>query len=90
MINDVENQPTEEKICGLCHHSLKDNDHGLDQNDMWLEGDKLVHSGHCTYCEMCNPRLRGVKINTRYGHAWDCKFGLENSGFCSCGKGFKK
>lgn len=43
--------------CPDCHHSLKENNHGFDQNDGWIEGDKLVHSGSCTYCRICNPRI---------------------------------
>lgn len=50
--------------CDLCNHSLADNQHGFDQNDAWMEEDtgsetgyKLVHSGSCTYCRICNPRL---------------------------------
>ncbi len=43
------------KVCPDCHHNLKDNDHGFDQNDGWIENNKLVHSGHCTYCKECNP-----------------------------------
>ena len=31
---------------------------------------------------------RGINFNRTYGHADDCKFGMENSGICSCGKGF--
>jgi hypothetical protein len=31
------------------------------------------------------------ETNRRYGHADDCLFGTQNSGFCSCGRvpGFK-
>jgi hypothetical protein len=43
--------------CPDCGHLLKDNLHGFDQNDAWMDGDKLVHSGHCTYCRECNPRI---------------------------------
>ena len=41
------------ETCSLCGHSLKDNSHGFDQNDAHMDGDKLVHSGHCTYCKEC-------------------------------------
>ena len=44
-------------MCGWCGHSLENNSHGFDQNDGWMEGDKLVHSGQCTYCRDCNPIL---------------------------------
>ena len=44
--------------CNACKHSLIDNGHGLDQNDMWMEGDELVFSGHCTYCKECSPALK--------------------------------
>lgn len=42
-------------VCPSCRHSLKDNMHGFDQNDAWMDGDKLIHSGRCTYCAICNP-----------------------------------
>lgn len=46
-------------ICTMCNHSLKDNDHGLDQNDIWMdEKEEVHHTGSCTYCKECNPRLR--------------------------------
>lgn len=44
-----------DETCNLCGHTLKDNSHGFDQNDAWMDGDKLVHSGSCTYCKICNP-----------------------------------
>lgn len=44
-------------MCNLCHHTLTNNSHGFDQNDAWLNGDELVHSGFCTYCRVCNPML---------------------------------
>jgi len=31
---------------------------GFDQNDGHMEGEKLVHSGQCTYCVVCNPGIR--------------------------------
>jgi len=43
--------------CGLCHHSFKDNNHGFDQNDAYMDGDVMVHCGSCTYCNVCNPSL---------------------------------
>lgn len=55
-------QPTPIKQnCNLCNHTLENNNHGFDQNDAWLEGDKLIHSGKCTYCIYCNPRLKELK-----------------------------
>lgn len=54
----------EEASCSSCGHSLRDNQHGFDQNDAYLEDDstseagyKLVHSGRCTYCKYCNPGI---------------------------------
>ena len=49
----------QEKICPDCHHSLENNNHGFDQNDFeWLEAEEtFIHSGRCTYCEVCNPRI---------------------------------
>lgn len=44
-------------VCELCGHSLIRNDHGFDQNDAHMEGDKLIHHGRCTYCRECNPGL---------------------------------
>jgi len=41
------------KICSFCGHSLVNNPHGLDQNDVFMDGDKLIHSGSCTYCKHC-------------------------------------
>jgi hypothetical protein len=38
--------------CSQCHHTLVDNLHGPDQNDMF---DRV-----CTYCKECNPRLKGM------------------------------
>lgn len=47
-----------EKLCPDCKHSLEDNNHGFDQNDGFLdENGELVHSGRCTYCRICNPRI---------------------------------
>ena len=48
------------KKCKDCGHSLRNNLHGFDQNDAFLDGDKLVHSGSCTYCRVCNPVLDEV------------------------------
>jgi hypothetical protein len=47
-------------VCALCDHSLVDNLHGFDQNDAWMEGGKLIHSGTCTYCKECNLILEEV------------------------------
>lgn len=54
--------------CPDCGHSLENNSHGFDQNDGYLEDDpmsesgyKLIHSGRCTYCKECNPRLKEHK-----------------------------
>lgn len=44
------------KICPTCHHSMENNQHGFDQNDGHMEGEKLILSGRCTYCKIC----RGV------------------------------
>lgn len=48
-------------FCCDCGHTLKDNQHGFDQNDAHMEGDKLIHSGRCTYCKFCNPNLNEFK-----------------------------
>jgi len=47
----------ETKSCPDCRHSLKNNEHGFDQNDADMDGDVLVHSGQCTYCRECNPKM---------------------------------
>lgn len=47
-----------DQTCPHCKHSLEDNKHGFDQNDAWMDGDELIHSGSCTYCKECNPRLK--------------------------------
>ena len=41
--------------CPDCGHSLKDNEHGPDQNDYDYEPEtgKTVHMGSCTYCKEC-------------------------------------
>jgi len=49
------------KTCDLCGHSMENNSHGFDQSDAWVDGLKLVHSGHCTYCHVCNPRLKELR-----------------------------
>jgi len=51
-------EATVENKCSLCGHSLKDNLHGFDQNDGVMQGDRLVHTGTCTYCKFCNPTFR--------------------------------
>lgn len=48
--------------CNGCGHSLENNMHGFDQNDGWLDGDRLVHSGRCTYCKICNPAIFKVEV----------------------------
>ena len=47
------------KVCDLCGHPLENNSHGFDQNDAYMDGDKLVHSGHCTYCKYCTGNFEG-------------------------------
>lgn len=45
--------------CPLCGHSLENNNHGIDQNDVFLDEDnEFKHTGSCTYCVECNPRLK--------------------------------
>lgn len=45
------------RTCPDCGHTLHENEHGIDQNDVIVDGeDNLVHSGKCTYCKICNPR----------------------------------
>lgn len=47
-------------LCPDCKHSLENNLHGFDQNDWTIDetGTKLVYLGSCTYCKICNPRLK--------------------------------
>jgi hypothetical protein len=45
------------QMCPDCGHSLENNKHGFDQNDGCMDGDKLIHSGRCTYCRFCNLRI---------------------------------
>jgi hypothetical protein len=47
--------------CHWCKHSLKNNSHGFDQSDAWMDGDKLVHSGQCTYCKICRGESAAPK-----------------------------
>jgi hypothetical protein len=50
------------KVCPYCNHSLINNDHGPDQNDMYLdENDKLHHYSNCTYCLICRNESLGIK-----------------------------
>lgn len=48
------------KTCPHCNHSLKDNSHGIDQNDMTYDEkiNDYVHCGRCMYCKECNPQLK--------------------------------
>lgn len=46
------------ETCCWCGHSLKNNNHGFDQNDARLEGDELKHLGRCTYCKECRRRSK--------------------------------
>ena len=41
----------DEYECILCGHSKVDNKHGFDQYDMYMNGDKVIHTGRCTYCK---------------------------------------
>ena len=45
--------------CPDCGHTLKDNNHGPDQNDFFYNytAGKYEHSGVCTYCIYCNDEL---------------------------------
>lgn len=49
--------PSAEPVCRDCGHSMVNNSHGFDQNDGWLDETetKIIHSGRCTYCRVCNP-----------------------------------
>lgn len=50
------------RLCGLCSHSLLNNEHGFDQNDGYMDGDNLIHGGRCTYCRVCSaPRQEPPK-----------------------------
>ena len=45
-----------ETTCPLCKCSMKDNSHGLDQNDLYEDEEgEFKHIGRCTYCRFCNP-----------------------------------
>ena len=41
-------------VCDGCKHSLVDNDHGPDQNDLHMREDGTVLWVRCTYCRDCN------------------------------------
>ena len=44
--------------CDICHHTLDNNRHGLDQNDGYIDDEgNLILYGTCTYCGFCNGRL---------------------------------
>ena len=44
------------ETCEICEDSLDGNSHGFDQNDGYMDGDKLILYGTCTYCRICFPR----------------------------------
>jgi len=76
-------------VCSHCKHDLTDNQHGFDQNDGWIEGDNLVHSGVCTYCHLCNPRLpKPIRTKCRLcghdGHRGTCKAFDKAGDICDC------
>ena len=54
-LSDKPNEPM--GTCADCKHSMEGNNHGFDQNDGYMDGDKLIHSGACTYCRVCNPHI---------------------------------
>ena len=56
--------PVKPASCEFCHHSLKNNNHGWDQNDMETINNVQMHSGRCTYCNVCNPH-DGIKQETK-------------------------
>ncbi len=39
-------------FCPYCHHSLKDNGHGVDQNDF----SGVQYLSTCMYCKQCQSR----------------------------------
>lgn len=44
--------------CRWCGHDLKDNQHGLDQNDFYYDCWKyMIYMGSCTYCRECNSAV---------------------------------
>lgn len=45
------------KQCPYCKHSMENNLHGLDQNDLEMVEEEAVYVGSCTYCKVCNPIL---------------------------------
>jgi uncharacterized protein YuzB (UPF0349 family) len=52
-------EPESERFCEMCKHSLKDNNHGFDQNDVYMDENlNVTHFGTCTYCNVCNPRYK--------------------------------
>lgn len=53
-----------DNVCPDCGHSLVNNEHGPDQNDFDLDGDKLVYLGSCTYCKECQ---RLAASNNKFG-----------------------
>lgn len=45
-------------ICDSCKHSLENNMHGIDQNDLEMdEKGNCIYLDRCTYCRICNPRI---------------------------------
>ena len=51
--------------CPDCGHSLDNNLHGIDQND-FIYDPKIhgyVYCGNCTFCNICNPRLKKILEN---------------------------
>lgn len=47
----------EDKLCSDCGHSLRDNNHGPDQNDYGMDDfGKIKYLGSCTYCKECQKR----------------------------------
>lgn len=53
----VSHQAGAAELCPSCKHSLKNNLHGLDQNDIEMdENGEAHHVGSCTYCSVCNPQ----------------------------------
>ena len=50
-------QEQDVELCKGCKHSLKDNLHGIDQNDIYEKPDGTLGWDSSIYCKECNPWL---------------------------------
>lgn len=44
-------------FCRDCKHLMRNNSHGFDQNDGYVENGILIHYGKCTYCKVCRGEM---------------------------------